>query len=121
MLFNAASALFGGICLLAEPDGGILKMPLTWLENSPFPDYLIPGLILFICLGVSSLITVLYVIRNKSCAGYLIILQGVMNLAWIVTQIIVIRILFWLQFVYGGIGLVFLIAGIYLLVRKKTA
>lgn len=37
---------------MINTDGSLMHMPLSWLRYSPFHDYLIPGLILFLVLGV---------------------------------------------------------------------
>ena len=49
-------AIGGGGVLIIDPSGGLIKMPITILENSPFNSFLIPGIILFAVLGVLPLI-----------------------------------------------------------------
>ena len=50
--FQALSGLFGGGVLVADPSGGLLRMPLSVLDRAPFADFLVPGLILLVILGV---------------------------------------------------------------------
>jgi hypothetical protein len=64
-IFLALGALFGGGVLIVSPDGSILSMPLSMLENSPFNNFLIPGMILFVGLGILPLITAIYLISEK--------------------------------------------------------
>ena len=52
LLFQAFSAIFGGAALVISPRGELLHMPLGMLENTPFKDYFVPGLILLFLLGV---------------------------------------------------------------------
>ena len=52
IFFQALSGLSGGTALVFDPTGGFLKMPLSLLDRSPFENYLIPGLILLILLGL---------------------------------------------------------------------
>lgn len=40
-------AIFGGIVLIISPPGELFGMPLSMLENSPFGNFLLPGIILF--------------------------------------------------------------------------
>lgn len=40
------------VALAAAPDGRIVQMPVSYLDGSPFSDYLISELILLIVLGV---------------------------------------------------------------------
>jgi cation transporter-like permease len=64
-LFLAIGALFGGGVLIISSDGSILSMPLSMLHNSPFPNFLIPGLILFVGLGILPLVTAIFLISEK--------------------------------------------------------
>ncbi len=52
LFFQVISAFYGGILLVISPGGEKLQMPLTFLEGSPFRNYLLPGLILLVLLGV---------------------------------------------------------------------
>jgi hypothetical protein len=54
-LFLAVSALFGGWVLMKDPTGGIIYMPVENMKYSPFSDYLIPGIILFVFNGLFNL------------------------------------------------------------------
>ena len=54
LLFNGVGALFGGWSLIVHPDGSGLQLSMDWLRHTPFPDYLIPGVILFIANGLFS-------------------------------------------------------------------
>lgn len=56
--FLGVGAVFGGIVLILSPSGEWFQMPLSLLDNSPFSDFLIPGLILFLVLGVIPLAVV---------------------------------------------------------------
>lgn len=49
---QAVSGLGGGLVLVLDPSGGLLGMPLSVLRHGPFTDFLIPGLILMLVLGV---------------------------------------------------------------------
>lgn len=51
--FQALSGLFGGGLLVLDPSGEILGLPLSVLDGAPFTDFLVPGLILFLVLGVA--------------------------------------------------------------------
>ncbi len=53
LLFLGLSAMGGGSFLIISPSGKLLGgLPLSILEHSPFPDFLIPGIILFLILGL---------------------------------------------------------------------
>lgn len=50
--FLGFSALIPGAAFIIAPDGHLIQMPLSNLENSPFPDFLIPGILLFVFIGI---------------------------------------------------------------------
>jgi len=52
LLILFLGALSGGMALVLDTSGGLLQIPVTILENSPFNNFLIPGLFLFTVFGV---------------------------------------------------------------------
>jgi hypothetical protein len=53
LAFLGLSALGGGGALIISPSGKLLGgLPLSILQNSPFNNFLIPGIILFVVLGL---------------------------------------------------------------------
>lgn len=50
--FLGVGALFGGGVFIISPSGNLFGMPLSLLDHSPFTNFLIPGIILFIVLGL---------------------------------------------------------------------
>ncbi|MBC8152612.1 MAG: hypothetical protein H7Z72_06850 [Bacteroidetes bacterium] len=50
--FLGVGAVFGGSVFILSPSGELFGMPLSLLDKSPFTDFLIPGIILFIVLGL---------------------------------------------------------------------
>lgn len=66
--FLGLGALFGGGALIISPSGDLLGMPLFLLESSPFTDFLIPGLILFILLGIMPCMLIFALIRKPASA-----------------------------------------------------
>lgn len=45
--FGALTAIAGGIALMM----GEIKFPLAWLQDTPFSDYTVPGMVLFLVVG----------------------------------------------------------------------
>lgn len=120
LLFNGVNALYGGWFLITDPTGGKLQMPLSYLEHSFFNNYLIPGIILFITNGISSILIAALVIAKKKYAPLLIIVQGSILVGWIVIQIILLQTFYYLQLVLGFIGLLLMLCGYLLAMRNKS-
>lgn len=58
-------AIFGGLGLVIDPSGVLIKMPISILEYSPFENFLIPGIILLVMLGILPLIVSYGLIRKR--------------------------------------------------------
>ncbi|SDW07410.1 hypothetical protein SAMN05421781_0352 [Marinococcus luteus] len=65
-LLLGIGALAGGGVLIISPDGSMSSMPLEILRNTPFNNFLIPGIILFTCLGVLPVVTAIFLASEKS-------------------------------------------------------
>ncbi|CAN5442108.1 hypothetical protein BH10BAC2_BH10BAC2_36310 [soil metagenome] len=50
--FLGLGAIFGGAVLIISPSDKLFQMPLSLLSNSPFTNFLIPGVILFSTVGL---------------------------------------------------------------------
>ncbi len=63
--FLGISALGGGLFLMISPSGKLIGgLPLSILKNSPFQDFLIPGIILFLVIGIVPLLTAIALIKK---------------------------------------------------------
>jgi hypothetical protein len=106
LLFNGFGAFYGGIMLIADPSGAKLQMPLSFLEHSPFSNYLIPGIVLITVNGLFSFVTLVALILKKENAFWLVIAQGIMLSGWILVQLILLRMF------YAPLHATFLIIGL---------
>ena len=65
LLFLGVSAVGGGGALIISPSGKLLGgLPLSILDHSPFSNFLIPGIILFLFLGISPCLICLALIKK---------------------------------------------------------
>ena len=119
--FIGLGALGGGIMLVIDPSGSALGVPLSFLEGSPFPDYLIPGIFLLVVNGVGSLIGAGYSFSRKRYAQEIAIVLGSILVAWIVIQVIIIRSFSWLHVLYFILGVLELGIGLYIWRRRFKA
>lgn len=114
LFFNVISAFYGGIMLTIDPSGGLMQMPASWLSNSPFDSYLIPGLILLIILGIGSLVSAIFAIKRSKSYFKWVVAMGLGLIIWIVTETFMIQVYSGLQLIYGGLGIILLVLGLYL-------
>ena len=106
MIFQGISGVFGGLGLILDTTGETLNIPLSWLEGSPFTNYLIPGLILFFLLGILPIYIATGLFGNRFLYWRLSLILGIILLIWILVEIIIIGYQPNppLQLVYGILG-----------------
>ncbi len=118
--FIGIGATGGGFILLLDPSGGILGVPISFLEGSPFADYFIPGLFLLTVNGFGSLVGAGLSLSRRHYAQEAAIILGVILIAWIVIQLLIIRSVSWLHVLYFLLGAVELGVGLYIKRSKVT-
>lgn len=120
LAFQAMSGIYGGLSLALNPSGAFLQMPLSLLQDSPFGNYLIPGIILFIVLGVGPLIVAYRLWKKYKRAHLESLAIGIALLIWIGVEILMIGYHPQppLQLIYGIVGLAIALLSIYPSVKK---
>ncbi len=132
LMFLAVSALGGGSVLIIRPDGSLIGMPLSLLEHSPFPDFLIPGLFLFFVLGVLPLLVGLALLR-KPClplceeinpfgeyhwAWSFAFYVGIILILWIDFEVMFIRAVHLLHLIYSLMGVTIVVVAMLPAIRR---
>lgn len=112
LVFNGLSACYGGWMLMRYPSGSRLGMSVELLKYSPFNDFLIPGIILFLLNGVSGLIIAWLTVVKIHHAEKLIMLQGGILIGWIGVQMMMLQTINYLHIVFGSVGLLLIIMGL---------
>jgi peptidoglycan/LPS O-acetylase OafA/YrhL len=88
-VFVGIGALAGGGLLSLAPDGHLLGMPSKLLAGTPFPDFLVPGLILFTAIGVLPLLAAVATVRRLPIAALLAVGVGVLLVGWIAVEMVI--------------------------------
>lgn len=105
LLFSGISASISGILLILSPDGELIKLPSYLIEGTIFKNYLIPGLILALMVGVTNLTAFTFLFVRRKNGWKWSLGAGVILTGWILAQMIIIRQSNWLHMIYLGIGL----------------
>ena len=98
LAFLGIGALFGGSVFIISPSGKLIGMPLSMLAHSPFNDFLIPGIILFLVLGVIP-IGLVYALIYKpvsKCAEFINFYID-MHWSWSFSIYIAFALIIWIQ------------------------
>lgn len=106
LLILGIGALAGGLTLMARPDGSGMGFERSLLAGSPFPDYLVPGLILGGLFGIGALVVAVMGLRRTPAAPFLAFAIGCAQMIWIVVELVIIGEFSFLHPTFFGVGLV---------------
>lgn len=99
LAYEAAGCLLGGSLLVISPDGWLMDMPVD-IMNGGFPDFLIPGIILFL-MGVLNTAAFITVFR-KGHSDWIMTALALGGLAiWFWVEIAILQQLHWLHAMWG--------------------
>jgi hypothetical protein len=85
--FNGLSGIVGDYLLMKDPSGTGLQMPLEWLNDTPFTNYLVPGKVLFVFNGFGNLGGSHATLLKYRRSGETATLFGAILMIWIVSQV----------------------------------
>lgn len=96
--FLGLGAVGGGGVLIISPSGEMIGMPLSMLKNSPFNSFLIPGIILFLVLGIVPFLVAFGLLKKpESRLAERLNLFKDMHWAWSYSIYITFALIIWLQ------------------------
>lgn len=78
LLFTGAGAVYGGWSLMTDPSGSAIRFSLNGLDPTPFPHFLIPGIMLFICMGLISLLGIIAMLLSQPKYALFILAEGIL-------------------------------------------
>jgi hypothetical protein len=119
LLFQGISGLYGGGMLVLDPTGNAMHMSVEVLRYTPFNNFLVPGLFLFLLLGVFPLflsfsmltsprwewLNIFNIYRDQYYVLTYALYTGIMLISWIHVQILLLGYQNILQTIYGFVGL----------------
>ena len=113
LLVLAANAFGGSWLLIRDPSGNSINIPVELLEDTPFDDYLIPGIILFAANGALSVLVAFLTVIKAANYPWFIIIQGCILIGWLTGELILNKAFFHpvLHYTLYTIGVVFIVSG----------
>jgi hypothetical protein len=99
LAFLGLSAIGGGGALIISPSGKMLGgLPLSLLQNSPFHNFLIPGIILFVVLGLFPTVLIFALVKAtvSPFAEHFNFFKD-MHWAWSFSIYVAFALIIWLQ------------------------
>jgi len=98
LAFLGIGAIGGGGALIISPTGSLLGMPLSMLDKSPFNNFLIPGITLFLLLGVVPLFLIIALLKKpESRLAESINFFKDMHWSWTYSIYVAFALIIWIQ------------------------
>jgi hypothetical protein len=69
LFFLGIGGMISGALLFAAPDGHLVGFTPGLLQGSPFPDFLVPGIVLFLLVGAFQFFTAIGLVTRTSWTG----------------------------------------------------
>ena len=107
-LFNALSAVGGGIALFA----GGLGVPTALLRHTPFDSFIVPGIFLAAVIGGSATIGAIALLAHWLRAPVTSAAAGAIMVCWILGETLLVEGFSWLQGIYLITGSIVVVASI---------
>jgi len=105
LVFVALNAFAGGFYGMSGAEG----VPVEWLSGTPFSDYFIPSLILFVVVGGSSLVAAIAVFLRRRLARPAAFGAVAILFVWLAVQLVIIGYVSWMQPTTATVGFLVLI------------
>ena len=88
LLLLGGSAIYGGLMFILDPSGETLGIPIELLAGSPFSNYMIPGLLLFVVIGMDSLAIIFFLVKKMPFAAPMVIIQGIVLAGYLSVEVL---------------------------------
>ena len=88
LFFLGLSALPAALFIIVDPSGIKMGLPSEMLDQTPFSNFLFPGIILGVFNGILSLIFAILVIKKHRLQSWMVMLQGSVLMIWLTTEVI---------------------------------
>lgn len=95
--FTAIGAIYGGLSMVFMPSGGLLSLSTGLLDGSPFVDYLVPGIFLFVFVGLFHLAALIYLLKKLPRTKEVMFAAAAVLAVWMIVQLLIIGYVFILQ------------------------
>jgi hypothetical protein len=117
-VFVGIGGMMGGLAAITNPMGPF-GMPVEILKNSPFSNFLIPGIILFTVIGLGNVISAFMFHFNSKFQGYISSVFSWALVIWIIIQCIMLNSVVFLHGLFFTIGLIQAILSMIILFEKR--
>lgn len=83
LVLNGLGGIAGGIALMK----GVMPFPEVWLQHTPFHNYFVPGLILFLVVGGGHLVAAFILLWRTAVARIASLIAGLVLIGWMAGEL----------------------------------
>ena len=108
--FVTLTAIAGGLLLIMDPEGSSLHLTTSMLQNTPFDDYMVPGIFLILLVGGANGIALISQLVKSSGIYRWTIAGAIVLIVWTTIQMLIFSGASWLQilFLFTGVFMILL-------------
>ncbi|HAM2079119.1 TPA: hypothetical protein IAD61_000973 [Listeria monocytogenes] len=117
--FTAIGAIYGGLSMVFMPSGGLLSLSTGLLDGSPFVDYLVPGIFLFVFVGLFHLAALIYLLKKLPRTKEVMFAAAAVLAVWMIVQLLIIGYVFILQIIFLVVAAVEMLLAIQLKKQQR--
>lgn len=114
VFFTACSVMVLGTDFTLSPSGTIFGLHPFILQNSPFSNFLLPGIISLLIVGGSSLFTLLLLLENNNYALPAALVTGIITICWACFIALATSQISWINIVYWVLGFKITVVSLYI-------
>jgi hypothetical protein len=101
------TAIIPGWTMISSGTVGGYKLPADWFSSyAPFSDFLVPGLILLVVIGLGGVLTAVLNIVSADLGSFAALVYGLVLIGWILGELVFMTQTMLLTWVILGAGLV---------------
>lgn len=120
-LFTGVTALVGGVELMTWRAGASWLPPISVLEHTPFADYFLPGLLLFLFVGLTNFAAAFLEGRRSRWGERAAMVGGAAIVGWIISEMVLLRAPSVTEGLYLLVGALTLAGSAWLFARRRAA
>lgn len=109
IFFIAIFCVLAGLLLITSPGGGFLKLPLGLLNDTPYKDYFVRGILFCFLLAAVNVLTMVKISMQSKDRYNWAIADGIVIIVLIVGQAILIHAFHWVHFIFLTLSMLILL------------
>ena len=120
-LLIGLGGIASGLMFIIAPDGSLMGISTEVLIDTPFKDYLIPGILLLILIGLGHIFAAILSFQKNRFSHYIDVAIGFAMAIWIIVQLVMIGYQSFLQPLILTIAVIEILIGLLVFWQYRVA